>query len=164
MHVSWVLKQGSTCNGIQLYRSADTTNFVQIYEIEGVCGSSSAPVLYSYDDNSPIPNSWNHYRLSLGAQGVSTIASVEFYEYNERGFLLFPNPVKDMAQLRLENPKNEQFAFCLINHNGSEIYKVGSRSASELPLDLRLIPPGTYSFKVLFESGKVMSGSLVKVE
>jgi hypothetical protein len=39
--LAWTIKSGSICNGMQIYRSKDSIDFVLIEDIQGVCGSLS---------------------------------------------------------------------------------------------------------------------------
>ena len=35
--LAWTIKSGSVCNGMQIFRSKDSVNFVLIEDIQGVC-------------------------------------------------------------------------------------------------------------------------------
>ena len=65
----WSIMEGSTCNGIQIYRSNDSIQFSKIGEISGVCGSISEEQSYTFSDVNPFRNQVNYYRLELGIHG-----------------------------------------------------------------------------------------------
>ena len=66
VYLNWTIISGSTCNGIQIYRSTDNLSFTQIGSIARICGSSSQPRNYAFTDNNPEKNKFNCYRLELG--------------------------------------------------------------------------------------------------
>ena len=57
--LSWEILAGSTCNGIQIFRSTDDLNFSQINDIPGICGNISFAQDYIYEDIIPVKNKTN---------------------------------------------------------------------------------------------------------
>jgi len=80
VYLSWSIIAGSSCNGIQIYRSIDSINFSQIGDIPGVCGSVDFTQTYDFTDNNPVKNKVNYYRLELGNQDFSQIVSIEIID------------------------------------------------------------------------------------
>ena len=66
VYVSCVISSGSTCNGVDVLCSEDSTNFITVGQIGGVCGSSSEPIAYNFIDENPIRNKRIYYKLELG--------------------------------------------------------------------------------------------------
>ena len=63
--LAWTIKSGSVCNGIQIYRSTDSLNFVIIENIDGACGDLASSVTYTYTDSEPINNKINYFKFEL---------------------------------------------------------------------------------------------------
>ena len=72
VYLSWEIMGGGQCNGIQILRSTDSLNYVEIGDVQGVCGSPDFAQQYDFTDESPVENSINYYRLELGVQGFSS--------------------------------------------------------------------------------------------
>src|SRR3989338_10345725 len=67
--LDWQISQGSTCKGIKIYRSVNNSAFIQVGEIEGICGNFYRPIRYIFKDENPVKNQVNNYRLDLGGYG-----------------------------------------------------------------------------------------------
>ena len=89
--LSWEVKQGSTCNGMQIERSSDSVNYLFIGEIDGICGSGAVAQKFEFTDINPVPFKKNYYRLVAGT-GESFYQSL-FYSYVEESFFMAPNPI-----------------------------------------------------------------------
>src|SRR5687768_12462136 len=61
--LDWQIVAGSTCNGIQIYRSTDAVQYSQIGNIAGICGSITEAVNYFFTDTTPVKNAINYYYL-----------------------------------------------------------------------------------------------------
>lgn len=149
---------------MQLFRGADTLQFEKIHEILGVCGSLTEPVYYSFDDELPLANSWNHYKLALGAQGFSQVASAEFYIYGEDGYLVMPNPVRDRVEIRYNNTNNLQYQVGLISLAGQSMLPAMQVQSDRLDLNLAGIPAGQYFLQLRSETGQVIIAPIIKVD
>jgi len=62
----WTLDSGATCNGTVILRATDTTNYIQVGDIPGICGSNTAPISYTFTDENPVLNQTNYYKLKFG--------------------------------------------------------------------------------------------------
>ncbi|MBK7683934.1 MAG: T9SS type A sorting domain-containing protein [Bacteroidetes bacterium] len=117
--LNWIITSGSTCNGIQIYRSTDGKPFVEIGSIAGVCGSTSSPKQYDFTDVKPVKNSINCYRLELGGNGTSEVLSLEIIDIAAGGYQIRPNPVSTNAKIYFDNNKKEEHQFVLYNLSGT---------------------------------------------
>lgn len=118
--IDWVIGIGNTCNGVVILHSIDSVNFSPVGEIKGVCGSSSYAVSYNFQHTNPIKNRTNYYRLALGGTGFSDLISVVVIEVNA-GYLLFQNPVSNVATIYFSNENKKQYFLSVYNLNGSLI-------------------------------------------
>ena len=119
--LNWTIISGSTCNGIQIYRSTDGINFMQVGSIAGICGSSSTAVNYNFTDNNPEKNKINYYRLELGNNGSSEILSVKIIDI-ESGYQIRPNPIIGKAKIYFDNNTKLQHQLFIYNLNGFQIF------------------------------------------
>ena len=78
--INFTLVKGNTCSDTEVQRSTDGINFIVIYTIAGLCGSTQENVSYTITDNSPVPNSINYYRINLRSLGLSDIIKVRYIE------------------------------------------------------------------------------------
>ena len=104
VYLNWTIISGSTCNGIQIYRSTDSISYFKIGSIAGICGSSSTATNCNFTDNNPEKNKFNCYRLELGGNGTSEILSVEIIDI-ESGYQIRPSPVIDKAKISVFSSK-----------------------------------------------------------
>ncbi|MBK9222094.1 MAG: hypothetical protein IPO78_05185 [Saprospiraceae bacterium] len=144
--LEWVISAGSTCNGIQLYRSTDTINFELIESILGDCGNLAFAQLYNYTDIKPEKNKTNYYRLETGSRVFSKIVSIDFLDYFN-GYQIRPNPLQDRARLYFENPNRSKFQFNLLNQFGTDIVEQFTNE-EYFQLELGHLIPGIYFFIV----------------
>jgi hypothetical protein len=98
--LSFTMKQGFFCNGVDILRSADSIHYQVIGSIEGVCGSSSWDVSYAFTDSMPQLNAKNFYRLDLKQLGLSDVRALHVFDLSDE-ILLYPNPVEETANLIL---------------------------------------------------------------
>lgn len=119
--LTWSIKQGNTCNGINILRSTDSINFIFVGSINGVCGSSSAELPYEFTDLNPVKNKRNYYRLSLGGIGFSWIVSAEVIDVNSNNYMLRPNPIGDSSELHFKNDGSNTVEFIVYNEMGSKV-------------------------------------------
>lgn len=160
IQLRWVLSSGQTCNGTSIERSADAINWTEIGDIPGVCGSSSAPVPYNFNDESPINNAINYYRLELGGHGYSNSLSIPFYTYEDKGYVLIPNPVSTRTNLYINSIAEEECIVSIFNIYGSKVYQLEG-IGSNISLDVSQLSPGNYLFTVSRKGKKNISGQFI---
>ncbi len=159
--LSWTIKSGSTCNGIDILRSTDSINFIEIGYIPGVCGDISSPKSYTFTDQNPVDNAINYYKIDLGGQEKSQVLGIEVIAVAENDYLLRPNPVADYAELRFSNSNQHSIVFTLYDLNGAVIHQ--EESISELiKIDATIIRNGMYHFTLVNKlSGKLITGRIL---
>jgi hypothetical protein len=123
----WIIKSGSTCNGIQIFRSTDGKQFTEIGSIAGICGGNSSPTPYDFTDNNPVKNSTNYYRLELGGNGTSEVLSLEIIDIATGGYQIRPNPVSTNAKIYFDNNKKAEHQFVLYNISGKIVTSITTK-------------------------------------
>ncbi len=145
--LSWSIIAGSTCNGIQIYRSVDGINFSQVGEIAGVCGSANFEQPYSFTDNTPVKNKVNYYRLELGSQGISQTVSIEIVDIENSGYQIRPQPANAETKIYFNNNNRKEQQLTLYNVSGIEI-STSTTNEDFFKLNTSLLPSGLYFFTI----------------
>ena len=121
VYLNWTIISGSTCNGIQIYRSTESISYLKTGSIAGICGSSSTATNYNFTDNNPEKNKFNCYRLELGGNRTSEILSVANIGI-ETSYQIRSNPVIDKSKFYFENNTKLQRQLFIYNLNGFQIF------------------------------------------
>lgn len=146
--ISWSIKQGNTCNGIQILRSSDSLNFSPVGSISGVCGSSLEDVPYEFTDVDPIKNIINYYRLNLGGIGFSRIVHAEVIDVTANNYLLRPNPISDSSELYFANNASNTILFNIYNSQGQTVHS-SKTTSNKIILRKSDFESGTYFFSLI---------------
>jgi hypothetical protein len=154
----FTIKAGNTCNGIQIYRSTDSLTFVEIGDIQGICGSSGRDESYSFTDNSPVGNKMNYYRLQLGTLGYSFIAKLFFIQPDGNKALLFPNPLTGETIITFLNTSREQVMLSVFNSGGISIYNSSPTKENKFWLNKEDYSPGLYFFNIISDGRPIFNG------
>ncbi len=161
--IEWTIAKGNTCQGVGIYRSADSVHFEPIGEISGICGSNETSVSYSFVDEAPVANAINYYRLSLGFLGESNILSIQVIDLGNSNVQIWPNPMGDAGQIVFKNDLNAPHHLMIYQADGRFLFDQHSNGAY-FPLDLKAYPSGVYIFNIKEDkSGRVVAhGKLLR--
>ncbi|MEQ8323200.1 MAG: T9SS type A sorting domain-containing protein [Vicingaceae bacterium] len=160
--LTWTIKQGFTCNGIRIERSPDSLIYLEIGDIEGICGSLTEPENYTFIDKSPLSNQRNYYRLELGAVELSSVVSSEVYLTGETGHLIIPNPSQgNQMTIFYKNQRNAETALRVYDQHGHLVITQSSRGET-YDLFVEGFQPGLYLFIISYSDKKEISrGKLI---
>ena len=145
--LAWTIKSGSTCNGMQVLRSKDSMNFILIEDIQGVCGSLSSSVSYTFTDHTPILNAINYYKIDFGGLEQSPVLGIEVINVLTNSFLLRPNPVTGASDLYFENDNQNEVVLKVFDDFGDVIYK-NQTISNIFILDSTTFSSGLYYFSL----------------
>lgn len=148
VQIDWSIEAGSTCTGISLEHSSDSVNFTAIYEYLGICGSATEKQSYSYTHKNPIENVKNYYRLRPGmSSDYSSIIVINYIDYNEEGFIIYPNPIASFGYLYFKDSNSKNLSFVLYNHQGKEIHRIKNVKDNYILIEkTKDIVSGSYHF------------------
>ena len=158
--LNWQITSGKTCNGIQIYRSVNNTEFVQVGEIDGVCGSVTRPINYTFSDNNPAKNQVNRYRLDLGGYGNSETVSAEIISLDSKTYQLRPNPSSNSTILLFNNPKEELATISIYSLSG-KLQKTLTTKNNTLFIDVESLEKGLYFFNIIIKNQFLTSGKII---
>lgn len=144
----WQILAGSTCNGIQIYRSTDSLNFVRIGYIPGICGHEFEESNYYFTDTLPLPNAINYYYLELGTVGVSDVLSVNVISSGSSGYQIRPHPVVDRATIYFDPLRTSAHEIRIYDMRGIEVF-YEKTADNFFEIETTSIPSGSYAFKIL---------------
>jgi len=145
--LAWTIKSGSVCNGMQIFRSKDSVDFVLIEDIQGVCGDLSSSVSYTYTDQTPILNNYNYYKINFGGLEDSNILGIEVINILSNSYLLKPNPVTGASDLYFENDNQSEVVLKVFDDFGDMIY-LKETQANKFTLDSTSFSSGMYYFSL----------------
>ncbi len=159
--LSWEIIAGSTCNGIQIFRSTDDLNYVQINDIPGICGNISFAQDYIFEDINAVKNKTNFYKLKLGTSGYSPVISVEIIDINTSGYQIRPNPVRENSKIYFTNETNSESLITIYDFKGAEVYTNRTQN-NYFDIDGSLFNSGIYIFTISIpENRSITTGKLV---
>jgi hypothetical protein len=159
--ISFTIKGGITCTGVEVERSKDGISFDAIYEFVGVCGSISVDESYSFLDSSPEKNHLNYYRLELGSLGLySTTLTVHSLDFSESGILVAPQPCTVDCKIWFRNFSNELFDLTVYDGQGRKSLQ-NSTTGNHFELNTKTLPPGVYLFTIQRDRETKHTGRLV---
>lgn len=160
--LSWTLRAGNTCNGVQIQRSVGSEPFVQIGEIPGVCGSINDDVDYTFFDSLPEPQVLNNYRLELGNEGVSQIISIQLSGIPSNGYQIRPHPVVDRSELVFKNAKRQKHLLKLFDMNGKTVFETSNQDEKFI-LQRHELFAGVYFFTLRDADGVITNSGRIVV-
>ena len=161
IQVTFVVRAGIICNGIKIMRSTNEHDFSQIGQLTGMCGNSTSDETYSFTDIFPVKNTDNFYQLDLANMGLSDIIKIHFTDFGDKGYLLYPNPLKDKSMLYFQNDCNDEMDFVLLNKRGKKVREISNVRSNAIEIEKGKLKSGMYNFQLFIDKKMKYSGSLV---
>ncbi len=121
--LSFELKSGATCLGINIEKRVGQQNFQSIGLIDGVCGSPDVPEAYTFRDHTPVLGARNVYRLSLGGLGSTESIEILIVDLQHSGYTLLPAQNGNPARLYFRNDLSDQVSITFYDLMGHVIYE-----------------------------------------
>jgi hypothetical protein len=157
--ISFTMRGGFSCNGINIERSEDSVSFSVIGDIEGICGSPDFDLSFTYTDRQPLSFRKNFYRLDMKQLGYSPVFSVFYASLNTAEILILPNPCSEKCNLYFENAKREKVVIKLF-HNGKEMLSQITDQDFIAP-DMQPFASGIYHCLLQYPDGTLLNRKLV---
>lgn len=153
--LTWTMKSGNTCQGIEILRSIDTVNFEIIGTVEGVCGSLTEAKHYSFTDYHPVWNAVNTYKLNLGGEGFSQTVSVELIDVSEKGYVIAPHPISNISKVHFKNDSGSLITLRIYSLNG-DLIKIETSYLNYIEVKSGSLTKGEFLFSLSSESSTEM--------
>lgn len=161
--LSWTLKTGGTCNGIDIFHSLDSIHFQAIGDIAGECGDLSSPKSYVFTDAQPDKNKINYYRLQLGSKETSQVLAVAVIAIDDLEVLIQPNPATEQVTLLFSNDNHQEIELLVYAQQGHVVERLQGTGSFFL-LDTSKWPSEKYFFVLRKKAGlEQRSGSFMVI-
>lgn len=145
--ISCTIGSGNVCQGIEIWRSIDSINFVSVGDIPGICGSLSEPVTYSFTDENPPKNQFIFYQLKFGGFGESEILKTRVNHYGVNSSLVFPQPANQFATILFNYEFGYNYKLKLYNMTGQQVLEYNPKE-NPFKISTEAIPNGIYSYVI----------------
>jgi len=159
--LQWALVAGSTCAGTKIERSLNGVEFTLVHEIFGVCGALSEPVSYNWTDPAPPEFSTVYYRLQLGANGNSSIQSLQFDQLVTTDQRAYPSPAFDVVTIAVRIAQQAEVDLRVWNSAGKQVLDRVGEAGPAHEFNVKTLPAGVYTYDAVSD-GKHFSGRFVK--
>jgi hypothetical protein len=160
--LTWNISGGNNCNGIIIYHSSDNISYTEIGEIPGLCGEIIDSEPYSFLHSNPNENQVNYYKLQLGSQGFTTPLEVLFYNTNDIGFTVFPNPSEEVVNIYINNAY-QNASIEVFDMNGKQILINNYVSGVLNPIYIRDWESGTYLIRLLNDNNIIGTDRIIRL-
>lgn len=161
IRIDWTMQAGTTCNGTEVERSTDGASFAKVHRIDGICGSGTEPVPYTWLDEAPPEFTTLYYRVKLGINGYSSVKSVIFDQLTISDERFFPSPMADEATLILNVSSSATIDLLVYDATGRVVLQRTGVPGPSVPVSLVGHSSGVFAFRAESE-GRVFTGSFVK--
>lgn len=146
IRVDWTMQGGSTCNGIDVERATDATDFAVVHHIAGICGDPANSIPFQWIDAMPPEFSTLYYRIKLGFDGYSSVKTVHFDQLVESQQRLYPSPMQDLATLVLNIPAGNTVDLRIWDARGRLVLERNAIPGAVIPVSLPGAGPGVYRY------------------
>jgi|GEM_PF-2231669 len=159
--VDWTLLAGSTCFDMHLQRASPTTEFAQVYTVNGVCGGATDQ-FYNYIDFGDLISGTTYTYMIAASNGTFASAPVEILYVNagEQPLLIFPNPSTDDIQVTVDNNYTPSFLVELYTFNGQMLMQT-VRLQRLFTLNTNELTAGIYLLKITTEAGDLLTQQVI---
>lgn len=161
VYLNWVLAAGSTCNGMKVFSSLDTINFVEVGDISGICGSSSGLVGYEFTDEAPAKEKTIYYKIRFGFSQFSEMKTIKLETKNETNIIVRPNPASSLVTLIFNNEHEDVFNLKLSDPMGNVIFSEENIQSSYYSFDISDLANGQYFIQLIGSKGQKHKSQLI---
>lgn len=161
IRVEWTIQGGSTCNGQDIERSVDGTNFNTVHRIEGLCGDPTYALPFQWVDREPPELTTVYYRIKLGFDGYSSIKPIFYGQLTETDQRFYPSPTFGDATLLLNVSATVPVELRIWDSHGRLVLARNGLYGPSIPLALHALPQGAYSYRADAQ-GRLFNGRFVK--
>lgn len=162
--LSWKTASETNTSKFIIEKSFDLITFFEIESLSAA-GNSNSLLSYSFDDVN-LTGMPCYYRLSqIDLCGLSTVSETIYidcpFASDSLIMALYPNPVSDVLNVRIENGDIAKYSVELVSDCGKTVFVEKSISASEYQVNISHLTPGVYNLRLVSDS-IVFIGRFVK--
>lgn len=145
-NITWQVNNDDTKATFYLKRSTDNGATFHFLAIVPATGAGS----YNFTDNNPGPGK-NEYRIELDNNGRVTnspVATVDFTNYGNVAFMVYPNPTTDMVNLKINNNTSNNYTITVMDCSGYVVAR-GTSMQPNWQYNATTLLPGIYMINVV---------------
>ncbi|MEP7255011.1 MAG: autotransporter-associated beta strand repeat-containing protein [Ferruginibacter sp.] len=164
--LNWQAACSSSQAIFEIERSTDGINFTTISSITASQARCAQP--FSYNDNTA-PAGTVFYRIKIiDVDGKITNSAIVKLSTQSKDMQLVgvsPNPVSNIAQLKINTIKNEVVDLAIVSVDGKVVYRSSIQvqpGSSVVNMDIANLPGGIYMIKGLFSDGQTNTLKFIK--
>jgi hypothetical protein len=161
IQVEWVMQGGNTCNGQDVERSSNGTEFASVFHIEGICGDANIAVPYRFIDRTPPELSIVYYRIKLGFDGYSSVKTVLYTQLNTTDQRFYPSPMREAATLVLRVPVATPIDLRIWDAGGRLVHERIKVPGPSVEIRIPDLASGAYSYQAIAD-GRTFNGRFQK--
>lgn len=160
--LKWTTTSEQNNAGFEVQRSSDGVNYITLGYVNTLApgGNSQSEISYNYDDNSPVVNKRNYYRLNQkDIDGRSKISNVVLINGDKPTVIgiggIFPNPASSTVNVLIDAPRRDDVTVVVMDALGKTLkqkvvnVEIGSNT---VPVEISSLSSGSYLVKVLCKS------------
>ncbi|MFC4231379.1 T9SS type A sorting domain-containing protein [Parasediminibacterium paludis] len=159
--LNWQVSNEVNLNTYIVERSNNGSSFLEITSVNAINVAG-----YNYTDGHPLLGK-NYYRLKLLNQdGSFSYSSVELVDIaNQSSMQLFPNPAKDLLEVRFTKLTADIATLRLLNYTGQAVKTViaGNVNQANISLSLEGLASGLYSLQLLNNGQQISTQKIMKL-
>ena len=164
VELMWMTAMEQNNDFFTVERSTDALVFEAITKVQGV-GNSTEPVEYQATDPAPFSGS-AYYRIRQtdfdGKTSFTNQVEVTFELESTFSFSLYPNPVKEVANLEMLASEGSQVQVCILSMNGQELKREQinlNAGKNRHQLQVSDLPAGIYIVQIRDNVGTISSSN-----
>ncbi len=164
IRLDFTISQGSSCNGYQILKGYDSTNYNLLYDYSGICGNSSTEESFSYTDGGVQKNSYLYYKILIPPFDYSKALRMYVEEKKTKKNILYtyPQPVNSTVTAYLENENFDDYVLRIIDCNGMVRRELRINAYKYITTDISDFEHGVYCLFLIDSSGNFSRGKIIK--
>lgn len=165
VNLKWEVKQLYNKRGFEIQRSFnDTTHFITVGFVQAYAQSQPKEIYASIDLNENIRPAY--YRLKQMRKDTGYTYSNIVLVNGLPQFNLFPNPVADVLNIKLQCTENSQVSFIVYDNKGVQVIKQHTNLIRDIintkTIKVHSLPAGMYNLQVIHTDTTLYSEKFIK--
>ena len=156
--ISFTMKSGNTCNGIEILHSTDSIQFSKIGSIPGICGSATFDISYTYVDSFPVINTDNYYKLDLNVLGQSAVLKIHVFDQS-KSLLIYPNPGGERINFYHTLNAKPSVNIRVFDLKGNLVVTMDDVRTNPAAINTDLLENGIYFLELIFDDTNKLESS-----
>lgn len=164
IRLDFTISQGSPCNGYQVLKSLDSTNYNVLMDYAGICGNSSTDESFNYLDAGVQKETYLYYKIFLPPFDYSKTLKMYVDPKKTRKNMLYtyPQPVETTFNIYLDKDNYDDYTLRIIDCNGILKQQYQETAYKNMKVDMTGYEKGIYCILLIDSSGDFARGKIIK--